>query len=154
MHVGGWLLLQVLSKCGDRDEEQHRTTTQGHRRYLDPADPPTSSPTFDPLLLYRSHCLGLRGWCSAEPASAPEAQGRRGWQQGRPGEENGDPWCCWRAGKLPGPGWDLGACPCLWPGKPCSCPGSFAGDCHSSSLVPLACLEPALITRIKRKAMP
>lgn len=27
MHVGGWLILQVVSKCSDQDEEQHRTTT-------------------------------------------------------------------------------------------------------------------------------
>lgn len=28
MHVGGWLILQVVSECGDQDEEQHKTMTQ------------------------------------------------------------------------------------------------------------------------------
>lgn len=123
------------------------TETQHSRNYLDPVDP-----------LYESHCLGLREglmlgrahhscWGSEKEgvAAGPARRGERGASCCC---------CCWRAGKLPWPGWDLGACPCLWPGKPCSCPGSFAGDCHFSSLVPLACLEPALITRIKRKAKP
>lgn len=33
-------------------------------------------------------------------------------------------------------------------------PRQLCWDCHFSRLVPLACLEPALITRIKGKAMP
>lgn len=58
MQVGGWLILQVVSECGDQDEEQHRTVTQTqhYRNCLDPVDPPTSSPpTSEPLVLYKQY---------------------------------------------------------------------------------------------------
>lgn len=101
-------------------------------------------------------CLGAEGLMLSWSQRAPAAQGekgvrrrwRRGWLRGGRGPEIG--LLLLGAGKLPRPG--SGACPC-----PAASPLSRRHchrDCRFSSLVPLACLEPALIAGIRRKTVP